>query len=58
MLGDEPSLLQDMSFSCSELSVVLLGAAVDGGDQPIGGGTDGVAQVFLLHEEVFGSFWR
>ena len=57
MLGDKLLLLQDTSFSCSELSVVLLGIVVDGRDEPVGSGTDGVAQVFLLHEEVFGSFW-
>jgi hypothetical protein len=56
-LGDKLSLLQDASFGCLELSVILLGAAVDGGDKSIGGGVDCVAQVFLLHKEVFGGFW-
>jgi hypothetical protein len=55
-LGNKLLLLQDMPFSCLELLVVLLGAAVDGGDESIGGGMDGVTQVLLLHEEVFGSF--
>ena len=56
-LGDELLLLQDASFGLSELSVVLLGVAVDGGDESVGGGVDSVAQVFLLQEEVFGGFW-
>ena len=56
-LGNKLSLLQDVSFSCLELSVVLLGTAVDGGDESIGSGADGVAQVFLLHEEVLSGFW-
>jgi hypothetical protein len=56
-LGDKLSLFQDTSFGRSELSVVLLGTAVDGGDKSIGGGADCVAQVFLLQEEVFGGFW-
>ena len=56
-LGDKLSLLQDASFGCSELSVELLGAAVDGGDESVGGGADCVAQVFLLQEEALGVFW-
>ena len=56
-LGDKLSLLQDASFGRSELSVVLLGVTVDGGDEPVGSGVDCVAQVFLLQEEVFGGFW-
>jgi hypothetical protein len=57
LLGDELPLLQDAPFGCSELSVILLGVAVDGEDESIGGGMDGVAQVLLLHEKVLGSFW-
>ena len=57
MLGNKLSLLQDAPFSCLELLVVLLGTAVDGGDKSVGSGADGVAQVLLLHEEVFGGFW-
>jgi hypothetical protein len=56
-LGDKLSLLQDAPLSCLELSVELLGMAVDGGDESIGSGTDGVAQVLLFHEESFGGFW-
>ena len=56
-LGDKLPLLQDVSFGLSELSVELLGASVDGGDESVGSGTDGVAQVFLLHEEAFSGFW-
>jgi hypothetical protein len=56
-LGDELLLFQDAPLGCSELSVELLGAVVDGGDESIGGGVDGVAQVLLLQEESFGSFW-
>jgi hypothetical protein len=56
-LGDKLSLLQDTSFGCSELSVILLGTAVNGGDESVGSGMDGVTQVFLLHEEVLSGFW-
>ena len=55
-LGDELPLLQDVPFSCLELSVILLGMVVDGGDESVGGGMDGVAQVLLLYEEVLSSF--
>jgi hypothetical protein len=56
-LGDKLLLLQDTSFGRSELLVILLGMVVDGGDKSIGSSSDCVAQVFLLHEEVFGGFW-
>jgi hypothetical protein len=56
-LGDKLLLLQDVSFGHLELSVVLLGVVVDGGDESVGGGAGCVAQVFLLHEEVFSGFW-
>jgi hypothetical protein len=57
VLGNKLSLLQDVPLGCSELSVELLGAAVDGGDESIGSCADSVAQVLLLHEEAFGGFW-
>jgi len=54
VLGHKVVLGQDLLLGPSKLLVVLESVVVDGGDEAVGGGMDGVAEVLLLKEQVFG----
>ena len=49
---------QDLLLSLSKLLVVLESVVVDDGDEAVGGGADGVAEVLLLKEQVFSFLGR
>jgi len=57
-LGHTLSFCQDMSFALAHALGVLLCAAMDGGDEAIGCGSDGLVDVVLFEEDVLGSFGR
>ncbi len=58
MLGHNVLLHQDLLVDFLELAVELGCVAMDGGDEAIGGGVDGVAEVFLLEEQVLSILCR
>ena len=57
-LGNALSFCQDTSLALVHVLGVLLRSAVDGGDEAIGCGSDGLIDVVLFEEDVLGSFGR
>jgi len=55
-LGHVLSFCQDTSFTLTHVLGVLLCVAMDGGDEAIGCGSDGLVDVVLFEENVLGGF--
>jgi hypothetical protein len=55
-LGNALSFCQDASLAFVHVLGVLLCSMVDGGDEAVGCGSDGLVDVILFEEDVLGSF--
>jgi hypothetical protein len=58
VLGNVLLFCQDTSLALAHVLGVLLCLAVDGGDEAIGCGSDGLVDVILFEKDVLGGFGR
>ena len=56
VLGNVLSLCQDTPLTFAHVLGILLSSAVDGGDEAIGRGSDGLVDVILFAEDILGGF--
>ena len=57
-LGNMLSFCQDMPLALAHVLGVLLRSAVDGGDEAIGCGSDGLVDIVLFEKDILGGFSR